>query len=192
MSKFPTYPTLYDEVKRVSIADLRRWKYLEAGNYKAGNITWSINGTETGNISVAVYMCDANPYLELRYSINARPVSYRVSLVQVPSNLGKGFIWYFLCPQTAKRCRVLYLVGTRFLHREAVTTGAMYEGQTHSKKWRNLKRVFDDAFGLSDARHQKHFKMFYNDKPTKRFKKILDRYARISQLPEGELGRLLN
>ena len=55
----------------------------------------------------------------------ARSCSGSLSLhADVPSNLEEGIVWYFLCPETGKRCGKLYLQGTRFLHREAAK-GAM-------------------------------------------------------------------
>jgi hypothetical protein len=190
MAKLPTSPTLYDEAKRISISSLKQWGYLEGCSYKQGTITWSRGDTQTGSIQIAVNMLGANPYLELSYSINDGPVNYRVPLVQVPSNLGKGSVWYFLCPHTEKRCRILYLVGTRFLHREAVR-GAMYERQTYSKKWRGFKTVLD-AMDFDEVLSQRHFRTHYKDKPTKRFKRLLERQERRSALVlEGGLRRLL-
>ena len=63
------------------------------------------------------------------YLQNGRPISYKISLVSLASNIGRGVVWFFLCPQTSKRCRKIYLLRERFLHREAFT-GCMYEIQT--------------------------------------------------------------
>jgi hypothetical protein len=176
MAKSPTYPTLFDEVKRISICKLREWQYLEG--YKAGVITWSRNDVEVGRISIAVNVASDAPYLALSYMINDEPINYRVPLIRIPSNLGKGVVWYFLCPHTLKRCRVLYMVGKRFLHRDAFK--GMYECQTYSKKWRNLKKVFDWCFTdkVTEALAQKHFRTSYNGKPTKKFKRLMDKTER--------------
>ena len=190
MPKLPTFPNLYDEAKRISISSLKRRGYLDSYGYKQGTITWSRGNTQTGSIQITVNLLEANPYLELSYSINGGPVNYRVPLVQVPSNLGKGSVWYFLCPQTNKRCRILYLIGTRFLHREAVK-GAMYERQTYSKKWRGVKNVLDGAFSFNEILSQKHFRTHYNGKPTRKFKRLLEKRERSLQITEGDLRRLL-
>jgi len=191
MAKLPTFPTLYDEAKRISISSLKRWGYLEGKSRKVGIVTWSRADTATGSIQIKVNLLDANPQLELSYSINGSPVNYCVPLIQVSSNLGKGSVWYFLCPHTEKRCRILYLVGTRFLHREAVK-GAMYERQTYSKKWRGFKK-FLDAWDLDALPNQKHFRMHYNGKLTKKFKRLLERQDRQSSLiTMADIRRLLS
>lgn len=190
MPKPPTFSTLYDEVKRISISSLKRWGYLESYGYKSGIVTWSRGDTPTGSIKIAVNLLEATPYVELSYSINGNPVNYRVPLVQVPSNLGKGSVWYFLCPQTERRCRILYLVGARFLHREAVK-GAMYERQTYSKNWRGFKKMLDIVFGFDETLSQKHFRTHYNGQPTKRFKRLLYKHERNSQITENDLRQLL-
>ncbi len=190
MAKLPTFPTLYDEAKRISISNLKRWGYLESCSYKRGTVTWSRGDTQIGSIQIAMNLLEAKPYLELSYSINDSPINYRVPLVQVPSNLGKGSVWYFLCPQTEKRCRILYLVGTRFLHREAVR-GAMYQRQTCSKKWRGFKRFldrWDKTCALDDAISQKHFRTHYSGKPTRRFKRLLEQ--RDLQITRSDLTQL--
>jgi hypothetical protein len=68
-----------------------------------------------------------------------------VQLVSAPSNLGKGFVWYFVCPRPGKRCRKLYLADTYFYHREAFH-GCMYESQTQSKKYRQLDKTLGAYF----------------------------------------------
>ena len=108
MAKPSTYPTLYDECKTVSIAFLKEHGYLNPGQYKSGIITWSRNGNKTGSISIAVNKYKESSYLELDYRCNDKPINYKVPLVSLPSNIGKGVIWFFLCPNTGKRCRKLY------------------------------------------------------------------------------------
>jgi len=134
MPKPYTFPTLYDEVLQISITNLKEWNYLNPEQLKSGTITWSSNGEKTASISIRVNTND-KPYIELNYKCNDKPRKYKVSLVSIPSNLGIGKIWYFLCPQTHKRCRKLYSISGYFLHREAFN-GCMYDSQTKSKKWR--------------------------------------------------------
>ena len=180
--KYPTFPTLIDEVKKVSITKLKEWNYLDG--YTRGIITWSRNGETTARISIFVDTITENPFVEFDYSVNKEPVNYRVPLVRVPSNLGKGFVWYFLCPYTNKRCRKLYFTGKYFLHREAFS-GAMYECQTHSKKWREFKKVWDMLDNsFTKAISQKYFTPSYNGKPTRRFKQLLKKAERDERFLE--------
>jgi len=71
----------------------------------------------TGSISIAVDTFSESPCLELDYKLDGKPINYKVDLVNVPSNIGKGVVWFFVCPMTGKKCRKLYLVDTYFTSR---------------------------------------------------------------------------
>ncbi len=108
----------------------------------------------------------------------------------MPSNLGKGLIWYFLCPETNKRCRKLYSIGGYFLHREAFK-GCMYESQTQSKKYRQLDKTLGAYFRTDDLYsqlYQKHFKKTYAGKPTKKYLKLIKQIERQKELLIQQLG----
>ena len=175
MGRTSTFPDLFDECQTIEIGKLAEWGYLQPGQIKNGTITWSRNGNKTGCIDIGINtQCDS-PYLILDYKFREIPINYRVQLVSIPSNLGKGKVWYFLCPLIGKRCRKLYRLGAKFLHREAHPF-AFYESQTYSHNNRNLLRLFDKKFGSEKAYDQiysKHFKTHYAGKPTKRYKKLL-------------------
>ena len=174
MPKPRTLPTLYDEVLQISLSKLREWDYLRPGHCKSGTITWSRNEVQTDRIGITVDMLSESPYVELAYSYDGQSRKYRVRLVSVPSNLGAGEVWYFLCPQTGKRCRVLYMVGGWFLHREAFR-GVYYDSQIQSKKMRDYIRVIGPLFEvdkLYEELHKPYFKTHYNGQPTKRYARI--------------------
>jgi hypothetical protein len=179
MPKFPTFPTLYDQCKQISISSLNSWGYLKPEQWKNGTITWSRGEGEykevTAEISITVNFFSEDRYMQLNYNYNGKPINYRVSLVSKPSNLGIGVVWFFQCPQTGKYCRKLYLVDTYFYHRTAFR-GCMYEKQTESHKNHSLFKLFDRAKRAENAEEQiysKHFKKYYNGKPTKRYSKLL-------------------
>ena len=108
MPKARTFPTLYDELKKVSISFLSKYGYLKLNHWQRGTITWSQGGQKTGSVSITVNTNSDSKYLELDYRCNEIPISYRVPLAFSPSNIGKGVVWYFLCPRTGRRCRKLY------------------------------------------------------------------------------------
>ena len=181
MPKTPTFPTLFDEVLQIDISKLKQWQYLNHTQFKNATLTWSRNGNKTGSISILINTLNEQPYIELDYKYNDEPRKYKVKLVSMPSNLGNGKIWYFLCPQTNKRCRKLYLIGGYFLHREAFN-GCMYESQTHSKNYRQMGKVFGSYFEYDrcyDEIYSKHFKKYYNGKPTKRYLKLAQKINNI-------------
>jgi hypothetical protein len=190
MAKLRTYPTLYDDANKIYLCNLRKGKYLESNKYCI--LSWRSGNIETSSILLYTNVCSANPYIELSYCIEKERINYRVPLVCVPSNLGKGVVWYFLCPYTQKRCRVLYLVGKYFLHREAFPKG-MYECQSRSKNWRASKKVFDVIFGADEfvkAITRKHFRGSYNGRSTKRFLKLKEKQEQYLNLTKEDIRRM--
>ena len=193
MPKPHTFPTLYNEALQISISKLKEWEYLNPEQIKSGTITWSRNGRQTGSISIKVNTHSEQPYIELDYKYRDEPRNYKVRLVSLPSNLGKGLIWYFLCPHTNKRCRKLYLIGGYFLHREAFN-GCMYETQTQSKKYRQLDKTLGAYFksdNLYSELYKKNFKKTYAGKPTKRYLRIMEQIQKAESVPYHEIERLM-
>lgn len=189
MAKHPTYPTLYDGLKTINISFLKSHQYLEDKVYKGGTITWSRNGHETGSVSIKVNTQSETPYLELEYKYDQSLINYRVQLVSIPSNLGKGVVWFFICPHTGKRCRKLYFAGTYFYHRSAFR-GCMYEKQTLSKKNRQLDNLMR-AYFYNDQLYKKHFKKQYAGKPTKRYLRLKKQLIKAQMIPFTKLSKYL-
>ena len=193
MPKPNTFPTLYNEVLQINISKLKEWGYLNAKLTKKGAITWSSNGEKTGSISITVSTYTKEPYIELDYKFNGDPRKYNVRLVSLPSNLGKGRIWYFLCPVTNKRCRKLYSIGGYFLHREAFN-GCMYDSQIQSKKYRELDKTLGAYFKtdeLYEQLYKKHFKKYYKGKPTKRYLRLIEKINNAERFTGNDIERLL-
>ena len=193
MPKPHTFPTLYDEVKTVSISFLTKHGYLKPNQWRSGSITWSSNGNKTGSISIRISTSPESPYLELDYKCNEAPINYRVQLISAPSNFGKGVVWYFVCPRTGKRCRKLYLANTYFYHRSAFRD-CMYEKQTQSKKSRYLDKTLGAYFRtdqLFEQLYQKHFKKQYAGKPTKKYLKLTQQIQRAESISYQEIERAL-
>lgn len=193
MPKFSTFPILYDEVLQISITKLKEWGYLDPEQIKGGTLNWSSNGNKTGSISIRVNTHSEQPYIELDYKYRDEPRNYKVSLVSMPSNLGKGLIWYFLCPETNKRCRKLYSIGGYFLHREAFN-GCMYESQTQSKKYRQLDKTFGVHFKADDLYselYKKNFKKTYAGKPSKKYLRIMEQIQKAESISYHEIERAM-
>lgn len=193
MPKPHTFPTLYDEALQINISNLKKWGYLQLEEKKSGTVTWSRNGNKTGSISITVSTNKYQTYLELDYKYGNEPRKYKVTLVAIPSNLGKGLIWYFLCPATKKRCRKLYSIDGYFLHREAFK-GCMYDTQTKSKKWREIEKVYGSYFDADrnfEELYSKHFKKFYAGKHTKRYLKLIKKIDSVEKIPDMEIEKKL-
>ena len=110
MARYSSFPTILEEVKQIHLSKLKDWGYIESGQSKTGILSWKINGRQTGSITIRVNTIVEEPFLELDYKYGDIPINYRVQLIRLPSNLGIGHVWYFLCPKTQQRCRILYLV----------------------------------------------------------------------------------
>ena len=186
MPKPHTFPTLYNEALQIHISKLKGWGYLDPEQFKSGTLNWSRNGNPTGSISIQVNTHSEQPYIELDYKYRDEPRNYKVYLTSTPSNLNRGEIWYFICPQTKKRCRKLYSIGGYFLHREAFN-GCMYETQTQSKKYRQLDKTLGAYFNLYSELCKKNFKKTYAGKPTKRYLRIMEQI----QKPYHEIERAM-
>lgn len=193
MPKPHTFPTLYDNLKTICISFLTKNGYLKPNQWQSSIITWSRDGKKTGSISIIVNTESRQPYIELDYKSNETPINYRVQLISAPSNLGKGVVWYFVCPRTGKRCRKLYLADTYFYHRSAFR-GCMYEKQTQSKKSRFLDKTLELYFRtdhLYKQLYKKHFKRHYAGKPTKRYLKLSRQIQIAGNMPYREIERAL-
>lgn len=193
MPKPHTFPTLYNEALQIHISKLKGWGFLNPEQIKSGTINWSRNGNPTGSISIKINTHSEQPYIELDYKYRDEPRNYKVYLTSTPSNLNKGEIWYFICPQTKKRCRTLYSIGGYFLHREAFT-GCMYETQTQSKKYRQLDKTLGAYFeidNLYSELYKKNFKKTYAGKPTKRYLRIMEQIQKAESILYHEIERAM-
>jgi hypothetical protein len=172
---------------------LKQWGYLQPDLWQSGTITWSRQGRQTGSVGVTVDMQDSGPYLDLDYKFNGKSVNYQIQIVSVPSNIGKGVVWYFLCPYTLKRCRKLYLGQTYFYHREAVE-GGLYEKQTYSHRGRKLNKSLEDLLEVDkvyDQIYSKYFKKQYAGKSTRRYQKLLQKMQIANSISENDVLRYL-
>ena len=132
-------------------------------------------------------------FITLEYTQNGESIKYDVRIESIPSNLGKGEIYYFVCPNTGKHCRKLYHNSKYFLHREAFRY-LYYEKQNESKKNRRLICILDKVYlkdEVYNEPYQKHFKTHYNGKITKRYQKILDKIKLSESYPSGIIESLL-
>ncbi len=191
MPKPHTFPTLFDEVKTIDISFLKKNGYLKQNQTRCGTLSWNINGEKTGSISITVFNLDEETYLQLDYNCDGISINYKVEIVSIPSNFGKGQIQYFLCPKTFKNCRKLYLVQTYFYHRDAFEY-SMYECQTQSKKARTLNGTIGTYFKVDSYNEQlykKHFKKTYGGKPTKKYLWLIGQIRKAENIDFRDVER---
>jgi hypothetical protein len=195
MAKFSTFPTLYDNVLQLQMSKLVSFGYLQPDQRIDTNLVWSSGGEKRGEISMMVDTRSETPFIELDYKFQDQPRKYRINIVSINSNLGKGLIYYFVCPHTNRRCRTLYSISGYFYHRRAFN-GCMYECQTLSKRIRSLTSLYGFAFAddsINEQLYKKNFKKTYAGKPTKRYIKLSKQLERIDRSYKNyhEFERLL-
>lgn len=179
MGRTSSYLKFFDKTRSISVSDLKQLGYLEG--FRSGLIKW-----ESGScISILVDLINNGFYaMVLDYACNGRYYKYTVQMNYSPSNLGKGRVWYFICPQTGKRCNKLYFITERFLSRHAFESN-MYSCQAESKRERDMRTDFGCFFQVENAYkeiYKKHFKKYYNGQPTKRYirlNRIVQKGSRI-------------
>jgi hypothetical protein len=183
-----TFPTLYDDMRSFSFSIIRKLNLFNPEQFKSGELIWSINGQKIASIYLST-----NPeqkVMRLWYLANGEQVDYQIKLEAIPSNLGSGYVWYFLCPVTGKRCLKLY-GGKYFLHREAYPE-ALYKSQTYSRYGRYLDKFCRISFKqeiLYSEINGKYFKTHYAGKPTKRYHRMI---STLEQAESMEYQYLIN
>ena len=190
MPKPTTNPTLYDDLITVTISFLKKYEYLKLNQWRNGTITWSRDTKKISSISIKINIQPESKYIELDYKCNGNPINYKVELVSVPSNIGKGLVWYFICPHTSRRCRKLYLANTYFYHSSAFR-GCMYRIQTESKINRLITQKYKPMYKGNeyDQLQEKYFKLYYNGLPTKRYLRIMKKINKARSLPDRFLDK---
>ena len=176
MGRYGNYPTTVEDCLTFRLKSLTENKntYLTSYGTQRGVTSWSRNGEVHSTINIEVTYAEYEAYIIFDYRCSGEPKRYKVNLVSRVSNLGKGEIWFFVCPSTGKLCRKLYLNSGYFLHRTALKN-LMYSKQIESKKFRNISKVFGAYFIRDEVYselYKKYFKTHYNGKPTKRYLRL--------------------
>lgn len=95
-----------------------------------------------------------------------------ISLCSEPSNLGKGRVWYFLCPYTGHKCRKLFLDGKVIASRYAFYHVYSYQNESR------ISRVIRGC-GESDNPERKYGKAMYKGKTTPYGKRVDKYYSKL-------------
>lgn len=162
------------EIERINISELLRKKYIAKGGIMSGGIRW-----ENGNsISYEADLQSNYRYLRLSYTLNSESGSieqdYKIKILSTPSNLGKGELLYFECPQSGNRCRILYRVYGSMIwkSRLAYSKRIYYTAQLTSKRFKDSTRYYLLEEKLARLRNKAYLKWTYNGKPTKTAQRI--------------------
>lgn len=164
-------------------------------------INYTSRWSSGAEISIKSVYSDTEIYLQLKYcqtdrtTKESKPFDYKIYIERVKSNLGKGYNLYFICPQSGKRCKILYLCygAEVFKCRQAYNNRIYYYAQTHSKEYRLNGRYFNLEKTINKL-YEKRDTTTYKGKPTKRhlrLLKLLNKKAEVDKLREVQLDNWL-
>ncbi|AZA52054.1 hypothetical protein [Chryseobacterium sp. G0201] len=191
MGRYATFPTTIEDLRFLELKFLSKHHYLESNSIRSGVVTWSSKSGDKNSISIHSNINNDSGVLTLEYTLNQeQKINYQIKLISKISNLGKGLVWFFVCPFTGQYCRKLYLINGYFQHRTA-NPHLMYEKQIEPKIWRQWNKAFGAEFNdhLYVELYSKYFKKFYNGKITKRYARIV---KKLNQRDTGDLNELNN
>ena len=95
---------------RIELGYLLKNGYIKKGGSVFSTLSWT-NGS---NIGFESKYTDDEAYIRLIYTNTNQCTGevtnhdYKIYLHEVPSNLGKGYVLYFICPSYGHYCRILY------------------------------------------------------------------------------------
>ncbi len=172
-----------NKARKLDLAWMLKYKIIEKNEVVKGSFSWD-DGSSTAFESA----CSTNEkYLRMHYTITKRngetiPYNYMIQLVTVPSNLGKGELMYFECPESGKRARILYSAygHGKYVHRdwylEKYGKRLYYKSQIcskydyHNTRYHTINRKFNDL--LDELLDSKHRKSHYKGIPTKNHQRL--------------------
>ncbi len=170
---------------RIELSILKERGILKKGAVMGGSYSW----TSGASITVIGYWKRDKKFVELLYTQTRegkkKSFEYKVSIVGVKSNLGKGELLYFLCPVSGKRCRTLFLAygSEKFKARSAYQNRIYYNSQWQSKYDYWLTRYWDYKEKV-EAFREKPKKTHYQGKPTRTMQRLEEMEKRLDYYRE--------
>ena len=185
------------EATKLELNYLLKNKCIQKGKKIMSNLSWS-NGSAMSCESVYI---ENDIYVRLSYSVTNSSTNeivnydYKIYIETVKSNLGKGEVLYFVCPESLKYCRTLFMCYgyQRFKHRSAYNQIIYYSIQTSSKAKLNTDRYFITDKKINKL-YDKRKSLNYKGKATKRHEhkiKLLNKRAELNELKNIDLDKWL-
>src|SRR5690349_11165343 len=100
-------------------------------------------------------------------------MNYNIIIIGMPSNLGKGLVYYFLCPFTHKKCKILYkgYGALHFRSRESYSHRIYYPCQLSSRLDKHNDRYWAIEKKL-EGLDKKYTKYHYRGRKTAKKQRI--------------------
>lgn len=177
---------LSHQCKRIELSYLLKRNIIQQGRASETIISWN----DDSSISIKTKWSNQDKYILLEYTHtdyegNKRALSYRVSIIALPSNLGKGQVLFMVCPVSGKLCRKLFMAygSPYFKSIKAYQTRIYYTGQlsSHLDRANDLYwHLHNRLESLPKKRNQSHYKGI----ETKRSIRAEKMYERLNELDE--------
>ena len=179
------------EAVRLNIDNLKKTKCIVKGAVTTFTTKWNTGAA----INAKIKYTETEKTILLNYSYNQKPIENLIQIVEVKSNLGKGFNLYFICPITGNKCKTLFCSYSSqiFKSRLAYSKRIYYSTQICSKVFRISARYFNTDKAVNRMYKLRSTKE-YNGKETKRHKRLIaliDKRAYLDELRNEELDRYL-
>jgi hypothetical protein len=199
MGRHSTGAITVDAAQRIEMSYLIKRGYFSCFGKDYGSHTQSLSWTDNSSIGVETIHKPNETYLRLYYTITDNrtgektQMDYKVRIEYKPSNLGKGYVLYFRCPVSFKRCRILYRAyGSQYFKaRGAYQNRLYYEAQKSSKKYQLLERFNTVRWKVESIWDKKGRKQTtFKGKPTKnnlKYNALIDKYDRLDELSNAYL-----
>lgn len=168
--------------KRIELAWLRKHNYL--GGYSGGRLSWSYNGSPSGDIRVRVDTSNDAPYIEFDYKVKKhhegedkwREIKYQFQMESIPCRFG-GKKWFFICGLyksgvfCGSRVRNLYMAGDYFGCRKCANLS--YQSCNESKRYRGMFKILTQDWKAEDYYIKNVKRRLYRGKPTRKYRRYL-------------------
>lgn len=177
---------LSHQCKRIDLSYLLKRNIIQQGKATQATLGWN----DDSSISIKTNWSNQDRYILLDYTHtdyegNKRALSYRVNIIALPSNLGKGQVLFMICPVSGRLCRKLFMAyGSQYFKSiKAYQTRIYYTGQLSSKLSRSNDKywqLFNYFESLPKQRNQSHYKGI----ETKRNIRTVKLCERLNELDE--------
>jgi len=196
MGRNSTGAVITSECLRIDIGNLLKYGLIEKGCKRGGYLTWSESryGSEVGSVFVLSDFTGEEKFIRLiKYPLTKKNFfDQKVFIDAVPSNLGKGEVLYFLCPETRERCRILYNAYgcEKWKSRQAFKYPIYYPLQQCSKADRANTKYWK-LDGLLQKLSEKRIADTYNGQTTKRAIATEKKYKELKRVDKVRHSQLV-
>ena len=172
---------------RIELSYLLKQGFIKKNCNKFIKLSWS-----NGN-NINLYTCYTNEekYIRLVYEIYDKKTGekeefdYKIQIIEFASNLKKGKVLYFLCPESMNKCRILYYCygSQKWKSIKAYNNRIYYESQMVSKyDYHNIRYwQIDKQIKELEAKRKSYV---YKGEKTKRYLKLQELRARQEKFDE--------